>query len=323
MDLQQTRPCNGEKCGGNIYTSAYDLNNNNDMFNNNFEEPDLEQNLFTPTKFERKPFRTDQQRPVWNSPDIEEDQSSYHNPISGNTNFNYDNSNIRSQVVRPFNPTTQNEDNPEEFVSVNNIYGNEKLVGTQKRRPYEEEQTEATNLFGDLESSYNNDNKRLTNNRKSSLRPTKKYGLDTLTGTNIEEDLFNKRPGFSNSRNTFTKPRDPYGYKTIESMEAEQNDHFCLQKPIASPQRCTKKRLIVKNYWFYDADDGECKIFTADNCDENKNKFFSMEKCLETCGQFGARQEENQEEELPYNRRDYGRRVFGETPQTSHRGRWN
>ncbi|KAM7343755.1 spondin-1 isoform 2-T2 [Cochliomyia hominivorax] len=315
LDLQQTRPCNGEKCGGNIHNSVYDFNNN-DMLNPNFEEPELEQNLFSINKFERNPFRNEQQRPYWKAPDIEEE------PIN-NMNFNYDNPDFNSQVSRPFN-SNLNDNGQEEFVNINNIYGNEKLVGTKTRRPYEEEQIENSNLYGDLETPYS-DNKRLTNNRNSSLRPTKKYGFESNIESNLEKDLFNTRPGFSSPRNTFNNPRDPYrGFKTIEEeqQQQQQTDNFCFQKPIATHKRCTKTRLIVKNYWFYDADDGECKIFTADNCDENKNKFLSMEKCLETCEQFGVLQEN--QEELPYNNRGgYGRQGFEVTQKPMFRSRWN
>ncbi|XP_037814121.1 spondin-1 isoform X1 [Lucilia sericata] len=324
VDLQQTRSCNGENCGGSIYSSAYD-SINSDMFNQNFEEPEQEQSPYQPTKFERKPFnKPQQQRPKWKAPEVEEDlETSYGAPSYNPMNFDNDNSNFRNQVSRPIIP---NENEQEEFVDVNNIYGNEKLIGAKGRRPYEEEQIENTNIFGELEGSFGGGNKRLTNTRKSNLKPNKQYGLETNRPNPREEDSFSNRAGFGNTGNTFTKLRDPYGFKTIEGQgqeEVEQADSYCLYKPVGNPDPCNKKRLIVKNYWFYDAEDGDCKLFTADNCDENKNKFWSMERCLEACSQVGIKRTQVEEVDVYNNRGGYINRGFETGQQPPYRPRWN
>ncbi|XP_065368683.1 spondin-1 [Calliphora vicina] len=307
VDLHQSRSCTGENCDGSIYTSAYD-NNNQNMFNTNFEQQEPELNRFPSTKFDRKAFG--KQQPAWKVTEIEEEQPNYAAPSFNNMNFNNDNSDFRSQVLPP------NRNDREEFVNVNNIYGNEKLVGGKKSRPYEEQQIENSNIFGESETPFT-DNRRLTNNRKSSLRPTQQYGLDANNmDSNKDVDTFNNRRGFTNSRHTTPKPSDSYHFVTIE----EKNDKYCLFKPVGNPDPCNTKQLVVKNYWFYDADDGECKLFTADNCDQNRNKFRSMEKCLEYCSYVGIKQNQD---EMPANRERYGNRGFEVPQQPPYQPRWN
>lgn len=302
VDLQQTRPCTGENCGGNIFTSAYD-SNNGDMFNQNFDNRDAEQIPFQSKKFDRKLLNV--ARPSWKATEIEEEQSNYGGEVNS-MNYNYDSTGFKSQNPRPF---SSNQSEEEKFVDAKNIYGNEKLVSVKSRRPYGsmEQEIENTNLFGNSENTFN-DNKRLTNNRKSFLKPTKQYGLST--------NISNFVNGFSNSRNTFNNLQDPYGFKTIEE-EDPRSDNYCLHKPEASTQRCNK-RLNLKNYWFYDADDGECKLFTADSCDENKNKFLSMEKCLKACAQSV---EQNNQDIMANQRGRYRSKSYEVTQQPSLR--WN
>ncbi|XP_030375549.1 spondin-1 [Scaptodrosophila lebanonensis] len=58
---------------------------------------------------------------------------------------------------------------------------------------------------------------------------------------------------------------------------------YCFAKPFAATRPCMADPLIVRNYWFYDHEDHECKIFTTDNCDENQNRFRTVEACEGTC----------------------------------------
>uniref|UniRef100_A0A1A9ZR78 Spondin-1 n=1 Tax=Glossina pallidipes TaxID=7398 RepID=A0A1A9ZR78_GLOPL len=58
---------------------------------------------------------------------------------------------------------------------------------------------------------------------------------------------------------------------------------YCMERPVAAKAFCNKNRVIVQNFWFYDADDIQCKLFTADNCDTNRNKFRKLEICEEKC----------------------------------------
>lgn len=297
MELQQTRPCNGENCGGNIFTSSYDANNN-DMFEQNFGEDRDNQNTFQPTKFNRKSFGKNQQPTNWRSTDSQEEQTQVNYDGSDNNMNSYDeNTYLESQIPNQFDSNYDRETE-----DVKNINGNEKLIGSNYRRPFMSDRKHNTNVFGDLESNFDR-----RNNQKS--------------GSYLEK----KRTGYNNSPNTYYNARNPFGFKTIESVERDQQkNNFCLEKPTAPTRPCNKKRPIVKNYWFYDADDGECKLFTADNCDDNRNKFLSMEKCLETCS--NSRMEDNQDTNLlrgsyigGYNNREFG----SVTTQPPFRSRWH
>ncbi|XP_002063411.2 spondin-1 [Drosophila willistoni] len=71
------------------------------------------------------------------------------------------------------------------------------------------------------------------------------------------------------------RPKDASNYKVVQD--------YCFKKPEASTTPCLANPVTVRNYWFYDHEDHECKIFTSDNCDENRNRFRTLDSCLATC----------------------------------------
>ncbi|XP_018794913.1 PREDICTED: spondin-1 [Bactrocera latifrons] len=81
---------------------------------------------------------------------------------------------------------------------------------------------------------------------------------------------------------------DEDGHKAILVGASDPNNYdvlqrFCFEKPFVRTTRCDRRNLGFRNYWFYDADERECQIFTADGCDENKNKFRTLSACEGTC----------------------------------------
>ncbi|CAD7011923.1 unnamed protein product [Ceratitis capitata] len=122
--------------------------------------------------------------------------------------------------------------------------------------------------------------------------------IDDLQDSAAEEDdNFGLRQEYDERghRGVFVESSDPNKYDVLQQ--------FCFDKPYMRRSRCDRQILGVRNYWFYDADDRQCKIFTTDDCDDNKNKFRTLDACEGTCLmphqlQGGAREmEENNEEE--------------------------
>ncbi|XP_016981246.1 spondin-1 [Drosophila rhopaloa] len=120
------------------------------------------------------------------------------------------------------------------------------------------------------------------------------------------DKLVGNRPGYSdyNNRNTYneyTTPsyrpgfttRAPYGgrypsrQEDVEETTIDNNynvvQDYCFEKPYASTRPCFATPVVVNNFWFYDHEDHECKIFTTDNCDENRNRFRTLMACEATC----------------------------------------
>lgn len=65
------------------------------------------------------------------------------------------------------------------------------------------------------------------------------------------------------------------------------NDCFDLDRDIicAQPKNPgTCKRFSSK--WYFDATDGECKMFGYGGCSGNKNRFKTKELCTKTCRKF-------------------------------------
>ncbi|EDV98195.1 GH22805 [Drosophila grimshawi] len=98
---------------------------------------------------------------------------------------------------------------------------------------------------------------------------------------NIEQSPeYNLRPGFSTRAPSTVR----YGNRQPDaSGNYNVMQDYCYEKPFASTQPCLANPVIVRNYWFYDHDDHECKIFTTDNCDENNNRFRTLMACEGTC----------------------------------------
>ncbi|XP_034475686.1 spondin-1 [Drosophila innubila] len=109
-------------------------------------------------------------------------------------------------------------------------------------------------------------------------------------------DYINKpqlKPGFNYDDNN--KPHLNSGFSTRPPFipyperenAADKNynvvQDYCYEKPYASTLPCLANPVVVKNYWYYDHDAKECRIFTTDNCDQNRNRFRTLMACEGTC----------------------------------------
>ncbi|XP_036334393.1 spondin-1 isoform X2 [Rhagoletis pomonella] len=151
---------------------------------------------------------------------------------------------------------------------------------------------------GELDDgSYNrNDNRPDGGGHNYRGRGATRYGLsnrvnDNFPRNNLDEgnDDFGIHEQYDENghRAVYVESSDPSSYNVVQQ--------FCFDKPYMRRSRCDRKILGVRNYWFYDADDLECKLFTTDDCDDNRNKFRSLEACEGTCLLPHKNQEDTQD----------------------------
>lgn len=203
----------------------------------------------------------------------------------GNINSGYENQNSQIDTNNPYQNQNSamnrygNTGNMNPFQNSNsqlNRYG-----ATANNNPYQSSQQ---NQYGNIDSTvatdpYQNQYDPTNLNSYNDLRATtqRPYGGGSSYTTSRNNFFDTPSSSFDNGMNmdNSNDPNDP-----------NAEDNYCQQKPIPYA-RCNSKRIIIKNYWFYDAEDGQCKLFTADNCDKNKNKFFSLESCQQVCALQG------------------------------------
>ncbi|XP_075167553.1 uncharacterized protein LOC142239647 [Haematobia irritans] len=276
VELSQSEPCEGTYCGGNIpgsFSGGRSTNRNTYGL--------------SPLDYDQGPNGND------------DDQY-----VDGITT-SIDDFDMRSQIARP-TADRYGDNNKNPYENVNHIYGSERLSGN----PFNSYDDENPSLTGDLETNYNdNARKRKNKNLTTTQNPNKYAKLNTRMTTT-------QRPLRGSSYTTPRTFREPYRigpldkpdrYKTIDdTYDLDMDKSFCLQKPVASLEPCRKPRVFIKNYWFYDVSDMQCKIFTSDNCDQNQNKFLSLEACENECGGL--------EEQIGEQFVDNPRNVYGETP---------
>ncbi|XP_034651835.1 spondin-1 [Drosophila subobscura] len=261
LPMEETRQCLGSDCGGTIP-------DNGEL--DGLPEPEL--------------FGEPNQTPSWST-------NSYNNrmdnPYAGSANQGWKRQGFSTaesdktfgqtdnQQRSPFDPidnrsgydtNRQPLDSERERPNFN-TYGSEKMVGNRPGSTY-----------NDYNSGYNSRDYTTPN-----LRPD--FGFTTRSPyggrfPSRQQDM--PDPGSSGSSN----------YNVVQD--------YCFEKPIASTRPCLANPVIVGNYWFYDHDDHECKIFTTDNCDENKNRFRSLMACEGTClqPQMNVERSENEAMDL-------------------------
>ncbi|EDX18309.1 GD15624 [Drosophila simulans] len=108
-----------------------------------------------------------------------------------------------------------------------------------------------------------------------------------------------------------------------ENVEGYSNDingnynvvqDYCFEKPYASTNPCFAHPVVESNYWFYDHEDHECKIFTTDNCDQNRNRFRTLTACEGTCLQPQINMERSENDAMDL----YGRRSYDQKQTRDH-----
>ncbi|EDV36202.1 uncharacterized protein Dana_GF12840 [Drosophila ananassae] len=247
---------------------------------------------------------------------------------------------------RPSWNNRQDISNPSSGIQSWNRKGYNSNLNNNNRPPYDEGDSSRESLYGQGNqdrTSFNSppSNRGYDSNRRqpldSGFLPSNSYSNDKLVSN---RPGFDSNQGYSNNdystpyqRQDFTT-RSPYGgrtfinQQTFEDNNSEGNESFnvvqdyCFQKPYDYEHPCFAHPLVVSNYWFYDSDDRECKIFTTDNCDENKNRFRTLMACEGTCLQPHSameRQENNQLDE--YAGRSYNQPAAGwRGPSSQPRG---
>lgn len=102
-------------------------------------------------------------------------------------------------------------------------------------------------------------------------------------------DSYNRdrEKGDADNKSNLREVYDENGHKAIFVEASDPNSYdvlqqFCFDKPYTRTSHC-ERVLGFRNYWFYDADERQCQIFTTDNCDQNKNKFRTLSACEGVC----------------------------------------
>ncbi|XP_037714862.1 spondin-1 [Drosophila subpulchrella] len=251
LPLEETRQCMGSDCGGTIPD-----NGELDALPDPDEFGERDQGGYGVSKI-----------PPWNN---RQDNSNFG---SGNQAWNrkgYNTGNDRS----PYNPRDNSQESPNSpFDQIEN----------QQRPVY----NPSDNLGG----------------YDKGFPPSNSYSNDKLVGNKPGYNDLNQ--GYKNTYNEYTTPsyrpvfttRSPYGgrypnrQQDAEDVPPSSDNNaiynvvqdYCFEKPYASTRPCLATPVVVSNFWFYDHEDHECKIFTTDNCDENRNRFRTLMACEGTC----------------------------------------
>ncbi|KAH8384613.1 hypothetical protein KR093_002648, partial [Drosophila rubida] len=311
LPLEETRTCTGVDCGGaipdngdldglpepedSVNPPAWNAMNNNrfganrNSWNSNsldgnkdtFQTENQRGQNWNSNSFDST---TNQRGQNWNSNNFE----STTNQRGQNWNSNKDNFKTESQRGYNVNPRR-----PPEF-DRSNSYQKEPLVGSLPRN-YEEQRNDNRGNFNHKEDRFNSrlDNRQDNRGNRDDMRPQ-------------QYDYTN------NARNQDQQSDVSKDYKFVQD--------YCYEKPFASTVPCLANPVIVRNYWFYDHDSHECKIFTTDNCDDNSNRFRTLMACEGTCLQpqmNWARSEENEANPYDTGGRDSGEAYGQPMPQTN------
>lgn len=184
-----------------------------------------------------------------------------------------DNTNLlagEAEIPRRYDTNRQTPDEPER--------ANDKLVGNRLNlNDYKQDYRPSGSNYNDYGQS-----------RKQEDGPSGGYNDYRTNGEYDPTGNYNEygpgqqqRPGLST--------RAPYGRNPYAERQPDTGNNYrvvqdyCYEKPYASTQPCLANPVVQRNFWFYDHDDHECKIFTTDNCDENSNRFRTLMACEGTC----------------------------------------
>ncbi|XP_023308347.2 spondin-1 [Lucilia cuprina] len=100
-------------------------------------------------------------------------------------------------------------------------------------------------------------------------KPIRNYANSRLKDSNNLHPTYQKISQIQHSNN-------PYGQSLFKPPP-----EYCYQ-PLNIIRGCIDQR-VVGNFWFYNYCTDECMLFATDICDNNRNKFLSLEKCEEHC----------------------------------------
>ncbi|XP_022229507.2 spondin-1 [Drosophila obscura] len=255
LPMEETRQCLGSDCGGTIPDNGeLDGLPEPELFGEPNQTPSWSTNSYNNRM--DNPYGGGSANQGWNRKSFStaENENAFDRSPYGSVDRSQDTNapfgQTDSQQRSPFdsidNRRGQPLDSEHERPSYN-IYGSEKMVGNP--RP--------GNSYNDYSPGYNS---------KDYSTPNLRTGLGFTTRSPYAGR-------FPSRQQEMAEPGS--NYNVVQD--------YCFEKPIASTRPCLANPVIVSNYWFYDHDDHECKIFTTDNCDENKNRFRSLMACEGTC----------------------------------------
>ncbi|XP_011180088.2 spondin-1 [Zeugodacus cucurbitae] len=252
VELEQRRDCEGRDCGGGRRTQQSreeDVDGNED---DNTAVEDIEHNE------ENGDDNIAEEEEA-----VAEDDSSRNRPDFSNRNSNYngrqtdwgDDGNFDHAAEGKDDEDNTQIDKSEQDVEEND---NELNAGDTYIRPYDNRGD-----YGGGREQYSN-------------RDDDSYDRDN---ENVDED---------NNDSEFREVYDENGRKAIFVAASDPNTYdvlqqFCFDKPYMRGTNCDRNNVGYRNFWFYDADDRQCKLFTTNGCDDNKNKFRTLETCEGTC----------------------------------------
>ncbi|XP_017068832.1 spondin-1 [Drosophila eugracilis] len=283
LPLEETRQCMGSDCGGTIPDNGeLDAFPEPDSFGS---DQDGYNSKTTSWRDRQESNNQGSRNQAWNRA----------GPSSGNDRPSYNpRDNTQESPISPFGqienhqrPVFNPSDNLDRYnkgFPPANSYSNDKLVGN---RPG----------YSDFNQGYGN---RDTNNdyRTSNFRP----------GFTTRSPYGSRYPSQQQDVENISNDNNGNGYNVVQD--------YCFEKPYASTRPCVANPVVVSNYWFYDHEDHECKIFTTDNCDENRNRFRTLMACEGTCLQPQMNMERTENDAMDL----YGGGFYNQT-QTG--GRYN
>ncbi|KAH8405747.1 hypothetical protein KR215_008267 [Drosophila sulfurigaster] len=335
MPLEESMLCTGTDCGGiipdngeldgmqepedNANSPAWNSSNNNNRFatNRNDEGQSWNSNNFDTNNDN---FQSEnQRRQSWNSNNFDRNIDNFQSESqrgqtwnSNNFDRNTDNFQSENQLGQTWN-SNNFERNRDNFQSEN-----------QRDQSWNINRFDSNkvNLQNANQGGYNSNPRRPLESDRFN-----RYEKEPVT-ENLPRNYQGQRNDFRgnfNRGNTYQRENDqdmttkPYDFTNNARYQNRQSDvskdfkivqDYCYEKPFASTIPCLTTPVIVGNFWFYDHDTHECKLFTTDNCDENLNRFRSLLACEGTCLKpqinWARTVEDDVTGELQSSGRDYG-----------------
>ncbi|ALC41844.1 CG30203, partial [Drosophila busckii] len=243
LPLKETRSCIGSDCGGTIPDNG-ELDAVPEQDSNLFGETNEESSSNSWNSFRAKPT---EESNSWNSFRAK--------PTEESNSWN----SFRGKPIeneRTTNSWSSNKDAPE----YQRGYGSNRRTNPYEQLGLDNADNRQQQPLGSNYNDYRQDQ------RYNEEQATMKYNMAYAT---------TPRTMTPYGRNDYNQPRPSNGYNVVQD--------YCFEKPFASTEPCIVNPVIVSNYWFYDHDDHECKIFTTDNCDTNSNRFRTLMACEGTC----------------------------------------
>ncbi|KAH8384614.1 hypothetical protein KR093_002647 [Drosophila rubida] len=270
MNLQETRPCSGASCLGNLSGENADPDTQyGGSMDYNPRQPDNQQPFGElPTDDDRKPF------------DFEVGN------LKGTNQWGQEQTIDTQWAPKQIYTPRQSFYNQPRKIPANNYEDIPRLQDVE-RAPYERR---PSNNFRDPEE-------RFSGQRSNVRNGNREVDDENLNIPQNAHDPWQRRNSNMNNFNN----NNNYGkaYDDAPANEPEIDEYMskrCFQMLRTSPS--CQNDTILGNFWFYNFCSDECMLFAVDPCDRNVNKFSKWEACQE-CRRPEFKQQQMQAAELP------------------------